>query len=92
MTIIIKDLQSKLDSGYFAMQCGECWVFFEFDNFNLFKASITKENRDNTLQKLANEALAENAGKITKDCYFEFVAGRFEFLNYVPDWAKDIYE
>jgi len=89
--IIIKDLPSKIDDAYFALRFSGNMVFFGFRYFELFKASINKDNFKTILGILAKQAMDENSDKITKDCYFDFCCGRFEFTNQIPDWAKDTY-
>jgi hypothetical protein len=88
--IIIENLPSKMDDAYFVLRSSNNLVFFGFRYFELFKAAINKDNFRNILGILAKQAMDENSDKITKDCYFDFCCGKFEFINYIPEWAKDV--
>jgi len=69
------------------------WYFLDSGILNYSRPLLTsnKDNFKTILGILAKQAMDENSDKITKDCYFDFCCGRFEFTNQIPDWAKDTY-
>lgn len=89
-SIIIKQFPNR-DVGFFSIKIGNTDVYFGFD-YPEIKKYYKENNLPDYLGRLAFLAISENGNKITldKDCYFEFCNGEFEFLNYIPDWAKNV--
>lgn len=89
--IQIKNFSNR-DAGYFSMLFNNTTVYFGFAYPDVVKYH-TGDNLDVYLEHLALLAISESHNKATldKNSYFDFCCGRFEFTNYIPDWAKDIY-
>lgn len=87
---LIKNFPNR-DDGYFALSHGDNLAFFGF-GYPYVSRYFNGVDYKVELKNLAVRAMSENSEKITKDCYFEFCCGKFEFINNIPDWAKDIYE